>query len=118
MSALPVVTAAIGTALAGFLALSLAMDRHYEDSYGRGSQPGSARPWLRLAGSATLACSLVLSLCLQGMAQGWVLWLGVLTLAAVAATLLLSYLPRHIARVGLGAGAVALLALLAALAGF
>ena len=37
-------------AFAGFTALSLAMDRHHEDSFGRGREPGARRPWLRLGG--------------------------------------------------------------------
>ena len=44
--------------LAGFCALSLAMDRHSEDVFGRGSTPGPWRRWLQLGGTALLCLSL------------------------------------------------------------
>ena len=65
--------------LAGFCALSLAMDRHSEDVFGRGSTPGPWRRWLQLGGTALLCLSLGASLQAAGGSIGWVLWLGALT---------------------------------------
>ncbi len=103
------------TAFSGFAALSLAMDRHHEDSYGRGRSPGSRRPWLRLAGTLGLLLSLAACLLIRGPAQGWVLWLGVLTAGALVLVGVLSYAPRRAARLAAVAGAVAMLAMLIAL---
>jgi len=115
MSALwPLATGAFSAALAGFAALALAMDRHFEDSCGRGREPGRMRPWLRVGGSAALLLSLAASLSLAGPAQGWVLWCGVLTADAWVLALLLSYAPRRAPRCALLAGAVAAAALLQA----
>ena len=95
-------------ATAGFGALSLAMDRHFEDIHGRGTSPGAKRRWLQLAGSLSLLASLLACLAAQGSAQGWVLWCGVLTVAALLLMLLLSYAPRWAPRVsGLAALALA-----------
>jgi len=110
LSLLPAI-AALASALAGFFALSLAMDRHYEDSFGRGQSPGRRARWLQLGGAVGLVLSLVLCAGLRGAAQGVVLWCGVLTASAVVVSLLLSYAPRLAVRVLAGAGAVALLAL-------
>lgn len=117
MTSMPYLTASLGASLAGFFALSLAMDRHFEGSYGRGNRPEKLRPWLSAAGVFGLVYSLLMSLALQGAAQGWVLWLGVLTVAAIAAVLVLTYAPQHAARVAAVSGAVSLLAPLALLAG-
>ncbi|XAH23546.1 DUF3325 family protein [Xylophilus sp. GW821-FHT01B05] len=111
-AAWPLATGAFSAALAGFAALALAMDRHFEDSYGRGREPGRLRPWLRAGGSAALLLSLAASLSLAGLAQGWVLWCGVLTAGALAQALLLSYAPQRAPQCALLAGAVAAAALL------
>jgi len=93
VSQILLVLAAWLAAAAGFTALALAMDRHHEDVFGRGKAPGAARRWLRAGGSAGLLASLLASLAARGPAQGWVLWLGVLTAAALAVVLALSYGP-------------------------
>ncbi|QTD46364.1 DUF3325 domain-containing protein [Ottowia testudinis] len=82
---------AFGSAWAGFCALSLAMERHFQDAFGRQRQGFERwRPWLRAAGAAGLGLSLIACLWPHGAAQGWVLWLGVLTAAALAQVLALS----------------------------
>ncbi|WP_198085774.1 DUF3325 domain-containing protein [Variovorax sp. E3] len=81
--------------LAGFCALSLAMDRHCEDVFGRGSTPGAWRRWLQLGGAALLCLSLGASLQAAGGAIGWVLWLGALTAAALSTVGLLSAVPNR-----------------------
>ena len=98
-------------ALSGFGALSLAMDRHFEDIYGRGTSPGAKRRWLQLLGTLALLASLLACLLAQGTAQGWVLWCGVLTVAALLLLLLLCYAPRWAPRVTVLASVAALLVL-------
>ncbi len=105
------VTTAFSAALGGFAALSLAMDRHFEDGFGRGQSVGRWRAWLRAAGALGLAVSLLACLAAQGTSQGWVLYFGVLTAAALPLVLVLTYVPRWALRVcvaGLGGMCVAL----------
>jgi drug/metabolite transporter (DMT)-like permease len=115
VSAWTLAVAAVCMAFSGFAALGLAMDRHHEDSYGRGSSPGARRPWLRVAGTFGLLLSLAACLRIQGPPQGWVLWLGVLTAGALGVVGLLSYAPRRAARMAAGAGVLAVLTALLAL---
>lgn len=101
------VIAALSSAAAGFTALSLAMDRHWESLHGRGNLPGDGtRRILRWSGSGGLLVSLLVCLYVWGSAQGWVAWAGVLTAAAIGLVLLLSYATRAIVRVGWAAGGV------------
>lgn len=116
MSAWPLAVTAWCTAFSGFTALGLAMDRHHEDSYGRGTSPGRRRPWLRMAGTLGLLLSLAACLALKGPTQGWVLWLGVLTAGALGVIGVLSYVPRRAAPLAVMAGALAGLAGLLAVA--
>jgi hypothetical protein len=117
VSAWPLTVTAWCTAFSGFAALSLAMDRHHEDSYGRGSSPGARRPWLRVAGTLGLLLSLLASLAIKGPTQGWVLWLGVLTAGALVLVGVLSYAPRRAALLAAVAGAASALAMLLVLVG-
>lgn len=105
--------AASTAALGGFYALGLAMDRHYEDSFGRGRSPGRARRWLQGAGAVALLLSMLLCFSLKGGGQGPVLWCGLLTVSALLVSLTLSYAPRHAMRLMLGAGGVTLVVLVA-----
>ncbi len=109
MNAWLLVVTAWCTAFSGFAALSLAMDRHHEDSYGRGKSPGARRPWLRLAGTLALLLSLAACLAIQGPTQGWVLWSGVLTAGALVVVGVLSYAPRRAAPVASAAIVVAVI---------
>jgi len=106
---------AFGSATGGFTALSLAMDRHWQDAYGRGSEPGPGRRrLLRLGGSLALLVSLLACMALWGGPKGWVAWAGILTVAALASSLTLTYAGRTVARLGWSAGAAAVLLLGAA----
>lgn len=99
---------AFSAALTGFSALSLAMDRHYEDFKGRGNTPSAPlRRWMRVAGVLGLVLSLWAAIAGYGSAQGWVFWFGAMTVAAMAVVLTLTYAPKRIARL-LGAGGVLL----------
>jgi hypothetical protein len=100
-------TLVFAAALAGFCALSLAMDRHSEDVYGRGSTPGPWRRWLQLGGAVLLCLSLGASLQAAGSSIGWVLWLGALTAAALATVALLGWAPRRFTWIGSAAAAIA-----------
>lgn len=105
--------AGLGAALAGFVSLSLAMDRHWEQLHGRGSEPRPAsKRWLHVGGIAGLAVSLLACIALRGAGQGWVAWAGMLTVAAGALAMMLTYATRGVARLGMGAAAVSLLSLI------
>ena len=111
MKALALAGAALCSAYGGFAALSLAMDRHHEDSFAGARDPLRDRPWLRAVGIAGLLLSLLGSLELQGATQGWVLWFGVLMAGALCVVLTLTYLPRRALQFGLVAWAVGLVLL-------
>jgi hypothetical protein len=111
----PLATAALCAAFSGFTALGLAMDRHWEDAFGRGASTGSLRNWLRVGGAAGLWLSLMASLQLKDSAQGWVVWFGVMTIAAIGVVLVLSYAPARAKAAGSVATAGVALAGLAAL---
>lgn len=94
MTAVLWAAAAFCAALGGFASLSMAMDRHYEDSFGLGREPPwRLRRWLQAGGAAGIVLSLGVSLALAGSSQGWVLWLGELTAGAIAVVLVLTYAP-------------------------
>lgn len=104
--------AAFTSALSGFAVLSLAMDRHYEDTFGRGTNPGARRRWMQAGGVIALVLSLAVCLLMAGKAQGWVLWFGELTAGAMVVVLTLTYAPRRAVPLATASAAVALLALL------
>jgi hypothetical protein len=83
------------SALAGFGALCLSMERHARQVFG--SPPG---PVHRLAaailGWSLLLCSLAWAIRQYDTSIGITVWLGVLTLAAAAVALLLAYASRSI----------------------
>ncbi|MET0323436.1 MAG: DUF3325 domain-containing protein [Duganella sp.] len=108
--------AALAGALAGFAGLSLAMDRHWQALYGRGTAPGDKTRWLQGAGVAGLLLSLAASLALKGAMQGWVMWLGALTVGALAVVLTLTYRAPRIIALARVAGISAIVAALAGLA--
>ena len=108
--------AALSSAAAGFTALSLAMDRHWEALHGRGNVPRDGqRRLLRWAGSGGLLISLLVCLFIWGAAQGWVAWAGVLTASAFALVLTLCYAAHAIVRIGWAAAFVSVVALAAML---
>ncbi len=117
MSAVPLTAAALCAAFSGFTALSLAMDRHHEDTFGRGTSAGAKTPWLRFGGTLALLLSLVACLALRGASQGWVLWCGVLTASALILVVLLSYAPKRMPQAGMVAAAAMLMAGLVSLLG-
>jgi len=110
----------LAAAVAGFCALSLAIDRHWEQLHGRADGSKSAlasrtRRKLRHAGTVGLLASLAACIALRGSGQGWVAWAGMLTAAAITLVLALTYATRGVVRLGWGATAAALVALAATL---
>lgn len=77
-------------AYAGLAGLALAMDRHHRQVWRRGASP-PRRMALRLAGAASLGGSLAASAVPAGWGVGIVLWLGLLTAAALGVAMLLAY---------------------------
>jgi hypothetical protein len=89
------VIAALGAAMSGWIALSLAMSRHWQNQHGRGMEPTLRQSrTLRLAGFAGLLVSNLVCLFVWGGAQGWIAWVGMLTAMAIAAAWALCYAPH------------------------
>ncbi|WP_084399861.1 DUF3325 domain-containing protein [Henriciella aquimarina] len=82
---------------AGLALLALSMDRHYRQVFGGfGSVRHSQR--VRLAGWGLLALALGILFAARGFAWGLTIWTGLLTIAAVALILLLTYAPHTLRR--------------------
>ena len=93
--------AAFCLAYAGFAALALAMERHFEDLFDRAIGPAHQRP-LRIAGWSALGLSLWLSGITYGWSYGLVEWIGMLAIAGLVLIWALTYRPAL--AIGLGAG--------------
>lgn len=78
---------------AGFTAFSLAMDRHQEQVLGR-ALAHSANHWLRAAGVGILLLSLLLCMLGKSHSVAAIVWLGILTFAALGVATTLSYRPQ------------------------
>ena len=98
---------ALGLTYAGMASLSLAMDRHHGQVFGRDAAP-SVRRALQLAGSVLLA--LAIWPCVAGWSAtvGVVAWFGFLSAGALAVALLLPYAPQLLFRSSLLAAVAAL----------
>ncbi|MEX5343994.1 DUF3325 domain-containing protein [Pseudomonas sp. I2] len=98
---------------AGFAALCLAMEKHFNDLLGR--KPGAQLVRaLRIGGWVLLALSLVLAVHLRGWALGLVEWIAVLMAGVTLWVFGLPYQPRLL--LGLAAASLVLGPLLAVLA--
>ncbi|MYM22070.1 DUF3325 family protein [Duganella sp. FT135W] len=106
MSAWTVLTA-LGLCHAGMAGLSLAIDRHHRQLYRCDAPPGR-RTLLRVAGSLLLAFALLPCALLWGAGAGFVAWLGMLTIGALMAALLLAYWPRRVVPIAAATGALAI----------
>ena len=98
---------ALGLSYAGMASLSLAMDRHHGQVWGRDAAPQRRRA-LQVAGSALLA--LAVWPCVAGWSAsvGIVAWIGFLSCGALLVALLLPYAPRLMFRSSLLAAVAAL----------
>lgn len=102
--------AALAMAYGGWTALSLGMDRHYSDIYGRGKEPQqSERNLYRMLGTLALLATYAISVKLQGWTVGSVLCLGTMTAGALLLVLLLTYAPQRTIFAGKVAVALAIL---------
>lgn len=77
---------------AAMAAVSLSMERHQEQVYGK-AFPAMA---LRLGGWALLAVALVPAIAAWGTSVGILAWLGFLTFAALAVGLQMTYAPQPV----------------------
>ncbi|HYG41645.1 MAG TPA: DUF3325 domain-containing protein [Bordetella sp.] len=102
--------AAFCLAYAGFAALCLGMERHYEAVFDR-ELPRRHRTPLRAFGWTALALSLWASAAVWGWRYGTVEWIGILTLAGLLLVWFVSYRPgAALATGGLCAAAAPVLA--------
>ncbi|WP_459617887.1 DUF3325 domain-containing protein [Bordetella sp. 2513F-2] len=97
--------AAFCLAYAGFAALCLGMDRHYEQLFEQ-AMPRRHRWWLRVSGWLALALSLAACAAAWGWSYGAIEWIGILSLAGLLLIWCLTYWPR----VALAAGGACALA--------
>ena len=82
--------AALVISIAGFAALALSMHKHHRDVFGTAPTRGRT---LTLQGIGWLLLSASVSICIahSGWSIGLVLWIGLLTFAALTVALLLTY---------------------------
>lgn len=81
----------------GFSALSLSIQRHYAEIFGRHKVLSRTQYLsLRLLGWLLIAFSYAVSIASQGWGVGSVMWLGMLMLAGLLLVLMTAYLPRLI----------------------
>ena len=78
----------------GLAALASVMDRHQDTLFGR-ALPATARALLRLGGAACIVAALAACWLAWSPSVAIAAWLGVLTLAASAVGLTLSYAPAR-----------------------
>ncbi|MBV7534817.1 DUF3325 domain-containing protein [Duganella sp. sic0402] len=104
------VLTALGLCFAGMAALSLAIDRHHRQAYGEDA-PARKRYLFRVSGGLLLALAIAPCVALWGPGAGLVAWLGMLTIGALLAAVLLPYWPRRVAPLAAAAGALSLASL-------
>lgn len=82
---------ALALAVIGMAALSLAMDRHYEQLTRHRETSHRVRAALRALGSLSIALALLPCLFAWGGSVGTVVWLGFLSAGALCVVLLLAW---------------------------
>jgi len=97
---------AFAAAVAGFLALGLTMERHWQEACGALHRP-RVRTTVQALGLMSLLVSLGCCAGLGAQGYGFVAWIGCVTAAAWIAIGLLSYGPATAARVARVSGAAA-----------
>ncbi len=93
---------ALAIAYAGFVTLSLAMDRHQVQLLGREIAPRQTL-LLRIGGGVLLCGSLLVCVSAGSTSIGIMWWLGLLSLAGIALGLLLAYRPQWVRPIGIAA---------------
>lgn len=91
----------------GFVALCLSVDRHHEQILGK-RPPAAVRQLLRTAGWLALAAAAAPCINPFGVSVGLALWTALLSVAALAQVLLLTYAPRLIVPLAFGAPSLTL----------
>jgi hypothetical protein len=102
-----IVLTALGLCFAGMAALSLAIDRHHRQVYGDDA-PARKRLLLRTGAVLLLALAIVPCVVLWGAGAGFVAWIGMLTIGALLAAVLLPYWPRRVAPLAAAAAALSI----------
>jgi hypothetical protein len=102
----------LALAYAGFLALSLAMERHHEQVFARRRIPAGRARLCFWGGWLLLAAAIAPPVLALGWGLGLVVWTGLLTAAAMPLALLLCYAPRAALLLGAAPLPAGLLALL------
>ncbi|MDR2452840.1 MAG: DUF3325 domain-containing protein [Candidatus Accumulibacter sp.] len=95
-------------AFAGLVLLALSMPRHHARVFGAGSPPSA--PWVKVAGWLLLTLSFAPCLVIAAFSLAILRWFGVLTFAALAVVLLMSYRPtllRHAVSAGVASAVLA-----------
>jgi Protein of unknown function (DUF3325) len=82
--------------LGGFACTVLSMPKHHREVFGTPLSRRAAQTW-RMAGWVSLSIAIALCVINEGPAIGTVAWTGLLTVAALLVTMLLTYLPHAIA---------------------
>lgn len=81
-------------AFAGMMALSLAMDRHYEQLTKEREVPAVRRRLARLVGWLLLLVSITLVIHAWSVSAGLTFWCAIITLAALVVACGMTYMPR------------------------
>jgi hypothetical protein len=107
VSAPAAIIASFALCYAGLSGLCLAMDRHHQQVLQRRGSAVWTRS-LRAIGWVLLALSGLCCVVGWGVSVGVVAWSGILSAAALAIVVLLSYAPRAVARGAVSAAAIGL----------
>ena len=86
----------LAAAYYGFALLALSQRRHWTRAIGEGEPPPRQARRLRVAGYALLAVAFVLAVLRDGASFGIVLWASVISVAAIAVALTLTWRPRWV----------------------
>ncbi|MFJ5444990.1 DUF3325 domain-containing protein [Methylobacillus methanolivorans] len=100
-------------AYAGMAALSLGMQKHYAQLTADAELPSSRKVLFKTLGWSLLAFALLPVIQGWSLAMGLVIWVGLISVAAINVVLVLAYQPRLLAWLGV-AVSIALIVLLTA----
>ncbi len=109
MMSMPAFLLAAALCLSGMIALSLAMERHFEQATGRACLTRAACWVLRSTGTLLLLAGLATCVSVWGPTVGFVGWWGILTVGATGTALSLSYWPRWVVPVGVSGCGIAVM---------
>ncbi len=93
MPALLLIAASLAS-YGGFACLALAMPNHWAEASGQRGDVASNRRWLRSVGFFMVGVAYVLCVYRDGLSFGSVLWVVLISAAAIAVALTLTWRPR------------------------